>query len=92
LKAAQVFSISISIVILMPLKPAPKCRQIVFSSENDDRGYVFFSPNIFNTMYENFLTFSVRITGSFCKKWTVTLLFKNNDNFFRRKLAKIAEN
>jgi hypothetical protein len=27
-----------------------------------------------------------------CKNWIITLVFEKNANFFRRKLAKIAEN
>jgi hypothetical protein len=38
------------------------------------------------------LAFLMQNTAGFCKKWIITLAFEKNANFFRRKLAKIAEN
>jgi hypothetical protein len=37
-------------------------------------------------------SFFAQTTASFCKNMIITLVFEKNANFFRRKLAKIAEN
>jgi uncharacterized protein YijF (DUF1287 family) len=38
------------------------------------------------------MAFLAQTTASFCKKFIITLVFDRNANFFRRKLAKFAEN
>jgi hypothetical protein len=38
------------------------------------------------------MAFLTQYKAKFCKKLIITLVFKKNANFFRQKLAKIAEN
>jgi hypothetical protein len=38
------------------------------------------------------LAFLTQNKAKLCKNWIITLVFEKNANFFRRKLAKIAEN
>jgi hypothetical protein len=47
-----------------------------------------FSPKILAKM----LAFFADATACLCKNLITTLVFEKNANFFRRKLAKIAEN
>jgi hypothetical protein len=42
--------------------------------------------------FAKILAFFAQTTASFCKNSIVTLVFEKNANFFRQKLAKIAEN
>jgi hypothetical protein len=38
------------------------------------------------------MAFFAQNKAKLCKNWIITLVFEKNANFFRRKLAKIAEN
>jgi hypothetical protein len=55
-----------------------------------DRCYDF--KNIFAEKIGKKLAFYAQNKAKLCKNWIITLVFEKNANFFRRKLAKIAEN
>jgi hypothetical protein len=68
-------------------KQFSKRERILFQPGTGVRILKIFLPKIWQKMLFFLLT-----TASFCKNLIVTLFFKKNANFFRRKLAKIAEN
>jgi hypothetical protein len=55
-----------------------------------DRCYDF--KNIFAQKVANKLAFLTQNKAKLCKILIITLVFEKNANFFRRKLAKFAEN